>query len=50
MNETTLVECGIAFLRHQCEPEPEMDFEYAEAQLRKVARTWKGTYTPREER
>lgn len=50
VNETTLVECGLAFLRHQCESEPEMDFEYAEAQLRKVWREWKGTYTRREER
>jgi hypothetical protein len=38
------------FLRHQCEAEPPMDLELAEGQLRKIARTWSPTYTPREER
>ncbi len=50
VNEATLVACGLAFLAHQCEPDPPMDLGYAEAQLRKMAREWPGTYTPREER
>jgi Bifunctional DNA primase/polymerase, N-terminal len=50
LNEATLVACGLAFLNHQCDPEPAMDFEHAEAQLRKVARMWPGTYTPRGDR
>lgn len=50
VNETTHVECGLAFLRHQCRPDPPMDFEYAEAQLRKVWREWDGSYTPPEDR
>jgi bifunctional DNA primase/polymerase-like protein len=50
VNERTLVECGLAFLRHQCKPEPPMDFEYAEAQLRKMHAQWRGIYMPPEER
>jgi hypothetical protein len=50
VNEATLVECGMAFLRHQCEPDPPMDFEEAEAKLRRMHADWPGAYTPREER
>jgi hypothetical protein len=50
VNETTLVECGMAFLRHQCEQEPPMDFEEAEAKLRQMYDDWEPTYTPPEER
>jgi putative DNA primase/helicase len=50
VNQTTFVQCGMAFVRHQCEAEPPMDFEYAEAQLRKMHAAWAGAYTPREKR
>jgi hypothetical protein len=49
-NKATVVACGLDFLRHQCQQEPEMDFALAEDQLRKAVDTWAGTYTPREER
>jgi hypothetical protein len=49
-NKATVVACGLAFLRHQCEQEPAMDFARAEDQLRKAVDTWAGTYTPKEER
>jgi hypothetical protein len=50
VNEPTLVECGLAFLRFQCEPDPPMDLDYAESQLHKMFADWTGTYTPPEER
>jgi putative DNA primase/helicase len=49
-NEATVVACGLDFLRLQCQQEPAMDFALAEDQLRKAARNWAGTYTPREAR
>ncbi len=50
VNESTLVECGLVFLRHQCAPDPPMDFEEAEAKLRNMRADWAGTYTPPEKR
>jgi hypothetical protein len=50
VNETTLVECGLVFLRHQCEPDPPMDLQEAAAKLRRMHADWPGAYTPREER
>jgi Bifunctional DNA primase/polymerase, N-terminal len=50
VNEATLVQCGLAFLAHQCEPDPPMDLEEAEAKLRRMHADWTDTYAPPEER
>jgi hypothetical protein len=50
VNETTLVQCGLVFLAHQCEPDPPMDLEEAAAKLRRMHASWAGAYTPRDER
>ena len=50
LREQTIVECGLSFLAHECDPEPAMDLEHAEKQLRNAARNWEPTYTPPEER